>query len=272
MRASKQKRFSKQFTIQERADRNNRQLYTVMPSPLGVHWQDYIRHKLRMMKNGISTYTSKKMTRLNLDKYIETSRAMDKFIGKLVNYDSALIFLGTGETPPNSPIRIKKHIRCPGNRKLVTAAKKRRNVIILPQDEYFTSQTCGMCFGRFDPRTKSHKFKVCQDCRPTDHRFLPEMIITQLGKRDLQRRNEIYRMLNIDAQPNQPNAGSLMTKVQMYRKNWQENPDTGVFENGSGQHFYFEEESDPNAPQKRVWQRDVVAAKCILVKGKYCVI
>ncbi|XP_031634573.1 uncharacterized protein LOC116347906 [Contarinia nasturtii] len=53
MRDKKAKRWTKQFTWDEQNDRNNRQLYQRMPSPLGTLWTDYIRHRIKMLKKGM---------------------------------------------------------------------------------------------------------------------------------------------------------------------------------------------------------------------------
>lgn len=158
-----------------------------MPSPLGQNWLHYVHHRLKMLKDGIDAYASPQYTRLALDKYIESTRAVDQIIGKLTNNEPSIVFLGNGETPPNSPIKIKKHTRCPGTRKLVNSFKKRSNCVVLSVDEYFTSQTCAKCFGRFDVTTKKNKFKICQDCQPKREAMLPSKIVTQLGKKNLYR-------------------------------------------------------------------------------------
>lgn len=250
-----------------------------MPSPLGRHWLDYIHHRLKMLKKGMEVYATSKYTRLGLDKHIESYRAIDQLAGKMVNYQPALIFIGNGETPMNSPIRIKKHVRCPSIRKLIKAFKKRGNCIVLMVDEYFTSQTCGRCFGRFDPRTKRDKFKVCQDCRPREDAMLPSKIVTQLGKRTWQNFRKMERELMLEqmeaANSNLPDPWILLSKVKIYRKKWQKNLVTGEIINAAAEHLFdFDDESelDADAAQQRrkhktVWHRDIVAAKCILIKG-----
>lgn len=86
------KRYTKQFVIQERVDRNDRTLYPVMPSPLGKEWLYYVQHRLKMLNDGIRAYTTRKYTRLDLDKHINSYRAIDQIVGKLTNYESAVIF------------------------------------------------------------------------------------------------------------------------------------------------------------------------------------
>jgi hypothetical protein len=111
-RDKKSKRWTKNFVAEEENDRNNRQLYPAMPSPLNENWQHYIWHRLKMMKKGIDVYTTDKYARLRFDKYIESNRTCDKHAGHLVNHQAAVVHLGNAEMSPNSPIRIKKHVRC----------------------------------------------------------------------------------------------------------------------------------------------------------------
>lgn len=121
--------------------------------------------------------------------------------------------------------------------------KRRDNVYIVPTDEYFTSQTCGECFGRFDRATLLHRFKVCQNCRPDPSAMLPSIIVTQMGKRDLR----VFRGLDREHNANAPDAAQdLMSKVVVYHKNWHLNDER---------------------VKKTVWHRDIAAAKCILLKG-----
>lgn len=268
-RNSKGKRFTRAFSIQEENDRNDRTLYPVMPSPLGKYWLCYVQHRLKMFTNGIAAYTTREYSRLGFDKHICSYRAVDQIVGMLTNYEPSVVFFGNGETPPNSPIKIKKHVRCPGNRKIINGFKKRGNCDVIPTDEYYTSQTCARCYGRFDVRTKSHKFKVCLDCKPKLDALLPSKIVTHLGKRDLQGFRKLDRIYNA-ANPDTPVP--LLTKVKTYRKIWQINRETGEIVNAAAEHMFdFDDELDADAqrriPHKTVWQRDIVAAKCILIKG-----
>lgn len=267
-RNSMGKRFTQAFSIEEENDRNDRTLYPVMPSPLGKYWLCYVRHRLRMFTIGIAAYTTRQYTRLGFDKHICSYRAIDEIVGMLTNNQPSVVFFGNGETPPNSPIKIKKHVRCPGSRKVIKGFKKRRDCDVIPTDEYFTSQTCGRDYKRFDVRTKRDKYKVCHDCEPTEMAWLPSLIVTHQGKRDLQACRKIQREHNA-AHPDQPVP--LLTKVKTYHKIWQMNA-TGEIVNANAERM-FDLEDEPNAddqrriPHKTVWQRDIVAAKCILIKG-----
>lgn len=226
-----------------------------------------------MLNDGINAYSTAKYTRLSLDKHIESYRAIDQIAGKLANYQPALVFIGNGQTPPNCPIKIKKNVRCPGTRKLSNAFKKRGNCVVMPVDEYFTSQTCAKCYGRFDPQTKKDKFKVCQDCKPVQSAMLPSRIVTQLGRRDLQSFRKMDReLLAAEFGVNAANipVGLLLTKVKTYKKLWKMNRATGEIVNAAAEHLFdFDDDADVDRriPHKTVWHRDVVAAKCILIKG-----
>lgn len=225
------------------------------PSPLGRHWLSYVHHRLRMQIYGIAAYTTRKYTRLSLDKHIESNRAIDVIANKLTKSKRALIFLGNADTPPNSPIKIKKNVRCPGTRKLINAFKKTGKCVVLPVDEYFTSQTCAKCFGRFDRRTRKDKIKVCQDCHPTADAWLPSKIVTQLGKRNLQAFRKLQRARNPEISDSE-----LLTKVKAYTKIWEINDETDDMDVDA-------DADQQGTPHKTVWQRDIVAAKCILIKG-----
>lgn len=102
--------------------------------------------------------------------------------------------------------------------------------------------------------------------------------INSIGKRHLQafrkmEREELAEELSIES--GEPvakqsiNSELLLSKVKTYRKIWQMNTVTGEIVNAAAEHL-FEIEDDLGAdgmPHKTVWQRDVVAAKCIMLKG-----
>lgn len=145
-------------------------------------------------------------------------------------------------------------------------------------DEYYTSQTCANCMARFPVHTKKHRFKHCK-CKPspTANLELPRKIVTTLGKRQLKRfrkeerrQQQLRRNAENAAQPMQQDAevaqnavhapvrqGRLVTKIVKFYKNWPlYAPNNGL---------------DDAAPEQQtmsiVWHRDIVAAKCILIKG-----
>lgn len=189
-RDKKAQRWTAKFTEEEQADRNNRALYSRMPSPLGTQWIDYIHHRIKMLKKGMECYTTAQYTRLQFDKYIESNRTIDKVTGNLVNHQAAVIHMGNVDMSPNSPIRIKKHVRCPGTRKLLKGFKKRRKCVVRKVDEYFTSQTCAKCGRRFNRATRSHRFKVCENCGAVPGsifaELLPSKIVTKRNNRKVQ--------------------------------------------------------------------------------------
>lgn len=244
-------------------DLNDRTLYPVTPSPLSQDWIYYIQHRMKMLKSGMAAYATAQYARLGADKHIESQRAIDRLAGNLVNNGPSLIFIGNVDMAPNSPIRIKKHMRCPGLRKLINAFKKRSNCVVIPVDEYFTSQTCAKCYGRFDRNTRSHCFKVCLDCRPATTEMLPSLIVSKTGKRDLQG----FRKMDRIAQRHQLESVGLHSKVILHHKKWMVNPVTDILEYVvEGEDEMIEEDDHV---RKTVWNRDIVAAKCILVKGDF---
>lgn len=243
LRNAKAKRWTKKFVEEERQDRENRDLYPVMPSPKGSHWLHYIKHRVKMMKHGICAFSTAKYSRLALDKHIRSSSVIDKWVQKVTDNQPTVFFFGAdGEVPPDSPIRIKKHVRCPGVRKTLRAIKKRRDCVIVMVDEWGTSQTDARCMHRFQGQNKAAKFKKCR-CIPNSATLLPTKIVSKLGKTDLMIFRRLQRVMNEEAlEEDEP----LLSKVKCYYKNWQLNLECSV-----------------------IWHRDVVAAKNILLKGKF---
>lgn len=121
-RKRKSDKWSQLFTQQEQLDR---QQYPFIPSPKGrSNWMCYIIHRVKMMQPGMQVYTARKFIRLRLDKHIEETRASDRIAALLTRKLSSLIFVGAAEMAPNSPIGVKKRLRCPGTRKLLASFKK----------------------------------------------------------------------------------------------------------------------------------------------------
>lgn len=265
IRKAKQKRWTKNYVQEEKNEMENRDLYAVMPSPLGQYWNEYIHFKLRMLQRAINVYGTAQYSRLNLDRHIHTNRAIDEMCGKLVDYKSAIVYFGASESSPNSPIGVSNNVRTPGIKKIIGGFKKRKNVFVILTNEDYTSQTCAECFSRFDRNTRSHRFKVCENCQPNEAAMLPSKIITQIGKRDLREFRKLDRENNVH---NSPNAGNLMSKVKVYRKNWQINTVANELRNADDSNSVSD--CSPQAKVKKtVWHRDIVAAKCILIKGIY---
>lgn len=253
------------FTFDENGDRNR--IAAVMgeaASPRGTTWAAYIKHRLRMMENGIETYTTRQYARLRLDKFIEWHRAIDRIAGRLVNHKPAIIYVGAGQIAANSIISIRKHVRCPGTRKLVEAFNKRGTCLIRMVDEYMTSQHCAKCFNHFPRRTKSYRFKTCHNCQPNPIVDLPTLIVTNVSKRVLQMKRTIMKewklmaeMLNeIAAIITSSNTNNrLVSKKHRIFKTWQPNANVNA------------EDVADQPLQKTVWHRDIAAAKLILYKG-----
>ncbi|XP_031630192.1 uncharacterized protein LOC116345175 isoform X2 [Contarinia nasturtii] len=240
VRNAKAKRFTKNFIEKERQDRENRELYAIMPSPKGSQWLSYIKHRVKMTKHGIEAYSTAKYTRLALDKYIGSNKVIDGFVNKITNKEPTLLFHGAdGEVPPDCPIRIKKHVRCPGVRKLMQAYKKRPYIVVVPVDEWGTSQTDARCMCRFQNQPKSAKFKMCR-CIPNAITLLPTKIVSKFGKTDTSTYRQLQRTLNGAFEIEE----ELMSRVKPYYKKWQLDLECTV-----------------------TWHRDVVAAKNILLKG-----
>ncbi|XP_031639332.1 uncharacterized protein LOC116351377 [Contarinia nasturtii] len=133
--------------------------------------------------------------------------------------------------------------------------------VVKMEDEWGTSQTCANCQERFPVNTKPHRFKVCYGCKakpiaglPDSVASLPDIILATVSKRALQKDGRklsvkfamaIIRMWTNYVLRN----GRLMSKVKVTYKNWPLNV-----------------QSDVAAPQTVVWHRDIVAAKCIMLK------
>ncbi|XP_055296010.1 uncharacterized protein LOC129565303 [Sitodiplosis mosellana] len=254
------------FTFEEKYDlKETAAAIGQMPSPCGVHWLSYIEHRLRVMKNGIETYTIRGIARLGLDKHIEEVRAMDEKAAELVNGKVAIVYMGAADVPANSPIRIKKHVRCPGNRKLIAAFKKRGNVIVRMVNEFMTSQLCGRCFKQYPRHTRGDRFKKCNDCRPDPRVGLPRTIVTNVCKRALQMKRAFERTWRqmrdmgdpIAATLTSTNTSRLVPTKTRFVKTWQPN----------GLNVELEDAAQPQNTLKAVWHREISAAKLILYKG-----
>ncbi|XP_031636640.1 uncharacterized protein LOC116349379 [Contarinia nasturtii] len=271
-RNAKAERITRLFTYDEKADRNRvAATLGTMPSPRETSWRSYIEHRLRVMNDGIETYTCKQYARLGLDKHIDSVRAIDKTACKLTRNQPSIFYMGaSGSTPANSPIKIKKHVRCPGTRKLIAAIMKRGNCIVRMVDEYMTSQHCPLCFKRFPQETRRDRYKKCVGCVPNPIVGLPRTIVTNVSKRLLQMRRTIERMWRemrdigdviAATLRDGPNAGRLVSKKQRFFKTWLPNVANVEIEGAAG--------AQPTLTT--VWHRDIAAAKLILYKGE-CVV
>lgn len=254
-------KWSQLFTEQQQRDRAS---YWFMASPKGqkYHWKNYITHMVKMMQPGMKVYASHKYLRVRFDKYVEETRACDRIAVFLTRKLPSLILLGAAQMAPNSPIGIKKQLRCPGTRRLLNSLKKLNNCVVRFVDEFKTSQTCAKCFRAFDPRTKKDRYKVCHQCIPNEadmtiRHHLSKIVISKMSNRWYARERkhvvDEYRRMNV----NEKYSHGLVPKPVVWFRNWQLNTENNW--------------SDSRHPHQRktVWHRDIVAAKCILYKGMY---
>ncbi|XP_055317515.1 uncharacterized protein LOC129576423 [Sitodiplosis mosellana] len=213
-RRQKEERWQRTFKEQQQRDLRS---YPVVPSPKSKDaWKSYICHRLTMMALVIAVFGTRKYARPSFDKYVESTRASDKIAASLTNKKPSMIYLGAAQMAPNSPIGIKRRLRCPGTRKLLASFKKLNNCTVRFVDEYFTSQTCAKCFGRFDPRTKRNRFKVCRQCwlNGYDGQILPNKIVTTLSNRELkkERREKKQERMQQNVNNNQPRNAANPTR------------------------------------------------------------
>lgn len=240
------------FEAIEKADFAQHQAaFGYMPSPRGRYWRSYIENRMRLLRRGLDAYATQQYARHDLHHYIESNRESDKVAAIITNNMPTMIYLGGAEMSPNRPIGIKRRKRCPGTRKFLVSVGKLGHSRVKFVDEYFTSQTCGNCFGRFPRNTRHMRFKYCRNCVANPEAGLPPKIITPLAKRV---RNEIKRY-----QRNNPNdPRDPVPKMTSFYKTWPLN-DVDI---------NLGEAEAEESPLSVVWHRDIVAAKCILYKGE----
>lgn len=162
---------------------------------------------------------------------------MDKLCSKLIEDQSAIVFIGAASINNSSPI--KKHKRCPGTRRLMTALTKKPGVNCVFVDEYFTSQKCGRCFEPFPEGTRLHRFKICRPCVPLEEALPADRIWSDVGKKKLRRQKQ---------ENHQQQASPMVRKKTRYIKN------TDLLPAGENR-------------TQTIWHRDITAAKLILYKG-----
>ena len=172
------KKYTDDYTKIEKEDLINNN----MPSPKGRDYEDYIRHRLRMMNRGLEVYTTRKYARLSFDKYIESYRAIDTITHRLTRGKRTIVFLGAAEFASNAPIKTYK--RCPGTRKIIQSFSKQLKTTIVYTDEYMTSQVCPLCLKRFGDETKRNRLKVCFNCNEKKMLTDPaSIIVTKISKK-----------------------------------------------------------------------------------------
>ncbi|RYE16423.1 MAG: hypothetical protein EOP45_17535 [Sphingobacteriaceae bacterium] len=211
------------------------------PSPCSQHtYKSFIQHQISMFTDGMAAYATRQYARLSLDKYIQSNRESDKTAVKLTKKKRSIVYLGNAEMSPNRPIGIRKGKRCPQTRKPLNSFKMLHNVDVVMVDEYYTSQTCALCFRRFNRANSKHRFKVCRGCVPHQNADVPNMIFTHISNR---KKQEINKFLSKVV----PSPEPLRSKKK-----------------------FFDKTLTANSEDSRtiVWHRDIVAAKCILLKGR----
>lgn len=185
--------------------------------------------------------------------------------------------MGAAQTAANSIIKIKKHVRCPGNRKMLKSFKKLPNVVVKKTNENNTSRLCARCFTPFPLHTLSHRFKVCEWCLPDqddwpDGLKLPPKIVTMKSKRVYQAERREMRERMIE---NPDQDVGFVSKVIQYRKNWRQNEafemedltmDFTALTMDDISENMFDQPMPPIL--KTIWHRDISAAKLILYRGK----
>lgn len=181
--------------------------------------------------------------------------------------------MGAAKIAANSIIKIKKHVRAPGNRSMLKSFKKMQGNTIRMTNEDRSSRLCGRCYTPFPLSTLSHRFKVCEWCLPDQDEWpdglkLPPKIVTMKSKRVLKAERRAVRNAEIE-NPNE--AVGFVSKVIVYRKNWQQNAanqgNVNNAEHGDEDDGEIEDGGEPIL--KTIWHRDISAAKLIMYKGKY---
>lgn len=228
----------------------------------------YIKHSMKFFKEGIELYTTRKYSRLHLDQYIRTQQSMDSIVHTLTDtVANGRILLCIGSTEFNASSPIKKYRRCPGTRKLVNYLRKVLICDIIFVDEFNTSKTCGCCHRKFDRdkhkywERKKIRHRVCDNCHPDSSIInLPNTIIAPKSQRQLE--NEKLEMRHFVYQ-NHPNI-SWSETVDLVNRNFPFLPEH------KKHNQYQKVPFDPNIHkeiQKVVWNRDISAARNIIVKA-----
>lgn len=237
-----------------------------------------------MMQDGLAVYAQRRYARLSLDKYIESQRESDYLAKSLTKNKPSLFTIGDADLPANSPIGKKKSKRCPGTRRLRNCVKKLHHSDVVGVKEHYTSQHCANCMVKFPKKTKSFHFKVCKNCphnapmTPTIAKYmsLPPLIVTKKCSRrkTLDRcvkkliKRGIINPANLTAEFK---PERLRSPKMYYWKNWPLNSANEY----NAVYMIEDQQEQPEQYQQImpiiltiVWHRDIVAAKCILYKGK----
>jgi hypothetical protein len=280
------KRLTANFTAMEKFDRER--MFPSIPSPRGANWRNYVIHRIKMMEDGLDTYARRRYARLSLDKYIESQRERDMMAKAITKNKPSLIIIGDVDLPANSPIGKKKTKRCPGTRKLENSIKKLHHSDVVRVNEDYTSQNCASCMTKFPIHTKRYRFKTCKNCprnapipaEIAEYMSFPKLIITKKSRRRKKLDRAVKKCINrgiINQATLGPEfqPGRLASPKMYFRKTWPLNPVNAVQvedddANNNDQHP--DEEQQQQQQQQRpctiVWHRDIVAARCIMYKGK----
>lgn len=268
-RDKKAKKWTEQYEHAAQLDREDTSQYTEYPSSKSPEYFNYIKHSMKFFKDGIEIYTTRKYSRLHLDKHIRTQQAMDSIVHTLTDElgnGRILLCIGATEFNPASPI--KKYKRCPGTRQIMNFMRKVLVCDIVFVDEYNTSKACGCCYRQFN-KTK-HKYwegkgirhRVCDNCHPDSSIInLPNTIITPKSQRQLQNeKREMRRNMYLN------NAAmtwdEVVDHVDLYFNMLI--PESEMYNRYQKVPF---DESIHKPVQKLVWNRDISAARNILAKG-----
>lgn len=165
---------------------------------------------------------------------------MDKNVNGIVGQDKALVFIGSTQFSPNSPIR--GYVRCPGLKRFVTYFKKKRNCVIILVDEYNTSQVCGKCFKAFDKRLHKNRpgrQRICFNCNPGVEMTTANVVLTKKNIRKV----KTERKANVQSNDHVSKWTRVVPKNQLDQDVSMNNKNT-------------------------LWDRDVSAARVILYKGE----
>ena len=274
IRDRKVKQFTGDFEALTASDRETNYNGEVV-TPMSMRYMLYIEHRLKYIDEAIELYTTDQYSRLALDKYICTQRAMDEIVDKVIGNkpktdgSRTLLVIGGTEFSPNSPI--KKYRRCPGTRKLVNYVKKIPSCDVVFADEYNTSQVCGRCqrrYGTTEEEKQKHikwnrrgiRMRLCSDCKPDASVIsLPPKIYTKWSSQAINR-HRLERIVNLYVKF--PTFSMQDAEKEVYRQN-----------QITGDEFYTmvhnKQPFNPNraTPLKCVWNRDISAARNIMIKG-----
>lgn len=219
------------FDNAEKQDLADRIRYPLgVPSAKGTLWLSYINFSLSFWQRGIDTFTPVAYPKMSFDKYVNTQKVMDKLANAITDMKPSIVFVGAVEFSPNAPI--KKHIRCPGTKRIVKSLKKQRDTHVVFTDEYNSSKHCSKCVKAFPKHTYKHKFKICNNCPGSS--FIPNATAVHTK---IHREERIRRICR----------GLPQQKTITFNKIMQH-------------------------PHTIIWHRDITAARLIWLKGEFLLI